>query len=197
MLVMNKLRLLIFSSSLIAAVALMTACSNRSTGLEYAPNMYEHLAFEADQANANFKDGKTAQTPPVGTTPVGYDRTGDDYPNTLEGYEAASKSLSNPLPLTVANLEEGKALYVNMCAHCHGFEGKGDGSIIKLQKFPPPPSYATGTSSRGGEMKDLTDGKIFHTITNGVNLMGPHKSQLSPEERWKIVMYVHELQKLQ
>ncbi|HQS53421.1 MAG TPA: cytochrome c, partial [Daejeonella sp.] len=34
-------------------------------------------------------------------------------------------------------------------------------------------------------------------ITHGVNLMGPHKSQLSPEQRWKVVMYVHELQKLQ
>ena len=84
-----------------------------------------------------------------------------------------------------------------MCSHCHGYEGQGDGSIIKLQKFPAPPSYSKGTSSRGGAMKDLTDGKIFHTITYGVNLMGPHKYQLTPEERWKIVMYVHELQKLQ
>jgi hypothetical protein len=46
-------------------------------------------------------------------------------------------------------------------------------------------------------MKDLTDGKIFHTITYGVNLMGAHRYQLTPTERWKIVMYVHELQKLQ
>ena len=46
-------------------------------------------------------------------------------------------------------------------------------------------------------MKDLTDGKIFHTITYGVNLMGAHASQISPAERWKIVLYVHELQKLQ
>ena len=40
---------------------------------------------------------------------------------------------------------------------------------------------------------DLTDGKIFHTITYGVNLMGSHASQVNPEERWKIVMYVHQL----
>jgi hypothetical protein len=46
-------------------------------------------------------------------------------------------------------------------------------------------------------MKDLTDGKIFHTITYGVNLMGSHAAQISPAERWKIVLYVHELQKLQ
>ena len=105
--------------------------------------------------------------------------------------------LKNPFPVTVATLEEGKSLYVNMCSHCHGYEGQGDGSIVKLQKFPAPPSYSKGTSSRGGAMKDLTDGKIFHTITYGVNLMGPHKYQLTPEERWKIVMYVHELQKLQ
>jgi mono/diheme cytochrome c family protein len=84
-----------------------------------------------------------------------------------------------------------------MCSQCHGLEGKGDGSIVNLGKFPAPPSYSTGNSSRGGSMKDLTDGKIYHTITHGVNLMGPHKSQLSPEQRWKVVMYVHELQKLQ
>ncbi len=198
MLVMNKLRLLIFSLSLVVVVVFMSSCfNNRSTGLEYAPNMYEHKAFDPDQPNENFKDGKTAQLPPDGTTPVGFDRLEDDYPNTLEGYEAASKSLSNPYPLTMANLEEGKTLYLNMCSHCHNLDGKGNGSIIKLQKFPPPPSYSTGTSSRGGAMKDLTDGKIFHTITYGVNLMGPHKYQLTPTERWKIVMYVHELQKLQ
>jgi hypothetical protein len=43
-------------------------------------------------------------------------------------------------------------------------------------------------------MKDLTDGKIYHTITYGLNMMGSHASQLNPYERWKIVMYVHELQ---
>ncbi|RZL99726.1 MAG: cytochrome c, partial [Pedobacter sp.] len=59
------------------------------------------------------------------------------------------------------------------------------------------PSYSTGNSSRGGAMKDLTDGQIYHTIQYGLNLMGSYASQLSPEERWKVVMYVHELQKAQ
>jgi hypothetical protein len=44
-------------------------------------------------------------------------------------------------------------------------------------------------------MRDLTDGKIYHTITYGINLMGSHASQVNPTERWKIVMYVHELAK--
>ena len=197
MLVMNK-RLIICTAFLtVAAVTVISSCSNnRSTGFEFARNMYDPIGYNPDQPNKNFKDGKTAQNPPAGTMPVGFDKN-DAYPNTLEGYQAASASLSNPLPVSVPTLEQGKTLYLNMCSHCHGLEGKGDGSIVKLGKFPGPPSYSTGNSSRGGSMKDLTDGKIYHTITHGVNLMGPHKSQLSPEQRWKIVMYVHELQKLQ
>lgn len=194
---MNKLRLVSAAFLTLAAAAVISSCSDkRSPGWEYAPNMYKSMAYKPDEPNPNFKNGQTAQNPPAHTNPVGFDRV-DEYPNTPEGYQAASQNLSNPFPLTKANLEEGKSLYVSMCSHCHGYQGHGDGSIVKMEKFPAPPSYATGTSSRGGAMKDLTDGKIFHTITYGLNLMGPHKNQLTPDERWKIVMYVHELQKLQ
>ena len=197
MLVMNKVLIICTAFLTVATASVISSCSNnRSTGIEYARNMYDPIAYNPDQPNKNFKDGKTAQTPPAGTVPVGFDNI-DNYPNTPEGYQAASAGLSNPLPVTIPTLEQGKTLYLNMCSHCHGNEGKGDGSIVKMEKFPAPPSYSTGNSSRGGSMKDLTDGKIYHTITYGVNLMGPHKYQLTPEQRWKIVMYVHELQKLQ
>jgi hypothetical protein len=46
-------------------------------------------------------------------------------------------------------------------------------------------------------MKALTAGKIYHTITYGVNNMGSHAPQISPTDRWKVVMYVQELQKQQ
>ncbi|WP_309425071.1 c-type cytochrome [Daejeonella oryzae] len=194
---MNKLLLVRAAFMSVAVAAVISSCADkRSTGLEFAPNMYEAKAYNPDQANPNFKNGQTAQTPPEGTSPQGFDKS-EEYPNTPEGYQAASSGMRNPLPVTIPTLQEGKALYVNMCSHCHGYQGEGDGSIVKMGKFPGPPSYSKGTSSRGGAMKDLTDGKIFHTITYGLNLMGPHKNQLSPNERWKIVMYVHELQKLQ
>lgn len=198
MLVMNKLLIIRTLFLTVAGASVISSCSNnRSTGLEFARNMYDPIAYNPDQANKNFRDGITAQSPPAGTIPVGFDKTDVAYPNTPEGYQAASAGLKNPLPVTVPTLEEGKTLYLNMCSHCHGLEGKGDGAIVIQGKFPAPPSYSTGNSSRGGTMKELTDGKIYHTITHGVNLMGSHKSQLSSLQRWKIVMYVHELQKLQ
>lgn len=197
MLVMNKLLIICTAFLTVAVASVITSCSNnRSTGLEFARNMYDPIAYNPDQANKNFKDGKTAQDPPAGTVPVGFDKI-DNFPNSPEGYQAAGAGLTNPLPVSIPTLEEGKTLYLNMCSHCHGLEGKGDGSIVTQGKFPAPPSYSAGTSSRGGAMKDLTDGKIYHAITYGVNLMGSHKSQITPQQRWKIVMYVHELQKLQ
>jgi hypothetical protein len=43
-------------------------------------------------------------------------------------------------------------------------------------------------------LKNLPEGKIFHSITYGKGLMGAHNSLLSQEERWKLVYYVQKLQ---
>jgi mono/diheme cytochrome c family protein len=194
MLAMNKFKILGLAVISVAASIIVTSCKDkRSTGWEYAPNMYEHLAYDPDQKNPNFKDGKTAQVPPAGTIPVGFVKF--DYPNTKDGYELAGTEVKNPLDMTQQNLADGKILFEHFCSPCHGVGGQGDGLVVQ-HGFPPPPSYSKGQSSRGGAMKDLTDGKIYHTITYGVNAMGSYASQLAPEERWKVIMYVHHLQTL-
>ncbi|TAD85029.1 MAG: cytochrome c, partial [Bacteroidetes bacterium] len=35
-----------------------------------------------------------------------------------------------------------------------------------------------------------TDGTMFYSITYGRNLMGGYASQLTPEQRWKIIYYI-------
>ncbi|WKK59005.1 MULTISPECIES: cytochrome c [unclassified Sphingobacterium] len=211
MLAMNKKNFLGTVCVAAALAAVVSACGDgttRSTGLEFSRNMYDPIAFNPDQPNDNFKNKQTAQLPPASTTPIGFERF--DYPNTVEGYELAGAEVKNPLLVTQAHLAEGETLFLTYCAVCHGKDGAGDGPITKdrsvtdsrgtraLENFPPPPSYhqsAGVPSSRGGKMSELTDGKIYHTITYGYNSMGAHASQLTPEERWKVVMYVHELQK--
>lgn len=212
MLAMNRKNFLGTVCVTVALAAIVSACGDgttRSTGWEFSRNMYDPLAYNPDQPNPNFADGKTAQTPPAGTTPIGFERF--EYDSSNEGYELAGAEITvAPIPMTEANIKEGEALYATYCAVCHGKEGKGDGPITldrtvkdsrgerQLENFPPPPSYARtdGTpSSRGGLMADLTPGKLYHTITYGWNSMGPHKSLLTPEERWQVVLYVQELQK--
>ena len=194
MLAMNKMKILGITAITIAATIVVTSCSDkRSTGWEYAPNMYEHIAYDPDQANPNFKDGKSAQKPPAGTIPVGF--VTFDYPSSKDGYELAGTEVKSTLPQTTENFQEGQVLFEHFCSPCHGMSGQGDGLVV-AHGFPAPPSYSKGQSSRGGAMKDLSDGKIYHTITYGVNAMGSYASQLAPEERWKVIMYVHHLQTL-
>ncbi len=192
---MNKNKFVYTAFLAIAFAATFSACKDkRSTGLEYARNMYDPIAYNPDQPNKNFKDGKTAQLPPAHTKPVGFTEY-DEYPNTTEGYEAAGVSMVNPLPVDTVNLAQGKHLFDVFCSPCHGEKGDGQGHLVKIEKFSGVPAYQTGASSRGGNMVDLTAGKIYHTITYGVNNMGSHASQISPTDRWKVVMYVQQLQK--
>lgn len=179
----------------ISSMFFMGACRNpvEFPGYEYMPDMYVSPAEEAYAPRISNIDSTSSLLPVAGTIPRGY--TFFNFPNTIEGYELASVEAKNPLTLDSTNLAQGQLKYDIYCINCHGAEGNGDGSIVASGKFPPPPSYSTGNSSRGGLMKDLTDGKIYHTITYGINLMGSHASQIAPADRWKIVMFVHTLQK--
>ncbi|MCZ2357326.1 MAG: cytochrome c [Bacteroidia bacterium] len=174
-------------------IAFLSGCGydGNDTGWEYAPQMYHAIPVEpytqlAD--NKNFSDGKNAQTPVEHTVARGKESYAYPYPNNFDGYEAAGKELKNPLPNTPENVAEGKRLYGHYCVHCHGKTGGGDGTVPAAGKFPPPPAY-------NGPLKELPEGKMFHTLQYGKNLMGSHASQLTPEERWEIILYIQTLQK--
>lgn len=129
---------------------------------------------------------QTAKLPVAGTVARGF--VPYAYPNTPEGYEAAGLNLRNPLDAAMRETweKQGEELYGKFCVHCHGATGAGDGKVAA--KLPgPPPAY-------DGALKNLPEGKIFHSITYGKNSMGSHASQLTAEERWKLVYYVQKLQ---
>lgn len=192
----------VFGIAILAGTMLMVSCGKdpRSTGIEYAPNMYHSAAFDPftqiadNRLDTNYsKDGKILQELPYGV--IAIDGSAP-YPYTAStsGYDSADKFLFNPLTAGKENMDKGKLLYDRFCGICHGEKGNGDGHLVKIDKFPPPPSYSTGNSSRGGAMKDLSQGKIYHTIMYGLNMMGSYASQLNETERWQVTMYVASLQ---
>jgi hypothetical protein len=40
----------------------------------------------------------------------------------------------------------------------------------------------------------LRDGEIYHSVTLGFGSMGAHGSQIIPDDRWKLVLYLRQLQ---
>lgn len=198
---MNKI---ISAALLLFVLFTSNSCKDpMSPGLEYMPDMYRTPAIKA-YVDYLYPDSLMVRKPVQGTIPyatgseapnrIGSEKTYNllpyPYPNTPEGYEAAGANLKNPIPLNEITLSEGKGLFINYCMMCHGEQGKGDGTLVKREKFPPPPSYS-------GPLKELPEGKMFHSIAYGKGLMGPHASLLSKTERWKIVHYVQQLQKIE
>jgi len=193
-----------------------TSCVSdpNSPGLEYMPDMYRSPAVEAYVDYGHVKErhvdslvkANPSLVPPHGTVPYstnlindmpyahgapfGFDKSHGLYGQTFDstGYVDAATDI-NPVMYTVDVKKEGKILYGKFCSHCHGEKGDGQGSVVANSNgaYPPPPSY-------GKQLKDKTAGEIFYSVTYGKGLMGSHASQLSKEERWKVVHYVEVLQ---
>jgi len=122
------------------------------------------------------------------------------YPDSLYTTNVNGKLESIPfLQDDSIGIAQGTELYGMMCAHCHGSQGGGDGLIAKASFANNPydvmPAFNDSEQKRPRNnlpMTDFTEGHIFHTITYGYGKMGPHASQISEKERWKIVYYIQE-----
>ena len=176
-----------FVFCLLSFLVFISSCSNnpQSPGVEYMPDMYRSPSYETYSSNNFFEDSSSARGTVAGTIARGF--MPYPYANDTAGYANAGRYLKNPLPNTPEILAQGEVLYTKFCIHCHGATGGGDGLVAQKLPGAPPAYYAA--------LKDLPEGKIFHSITYGKNLMGAHASQLTKEERWKIVYYVQKLQK--
>lgn len=171
----------------IIAVFGFTACirSEKQPGRQYMPDMAEHIAYEAGSDNPVFKDGKTNQLAPAGSVARGKYM----YPLSDSDYEKSASLITNPFVFTKDEIDgEGKHLYAINCAICHGDKGDGQGHLVQINKFPPPPSYLSEP------LLSLPEGKRYHTVMYGKGMMGSYASQLNHRERWLVLSYVKSLQ---
>ena len=192
-------------SVLVLGVMLFASCNHNFDHIplhakprwEFSPNMYNSVAYEpvtqivdsVEYSGYNTSPGNKGMNlrqPVAGTIKRGF--TPYNIPKDCLNY--ASKHLVSPLAVNDQVLADGEVLYKRYCAHCHGPEGKGDGPVN--EKFL---GVANLTS---GQLKDISEGHIFHVISQGKGRMLSHASQVSQEDRWKIAHYVKEkLQKAQ
>lgn len=202
----NKLTILISTS---AAILVGCTAGVDDTGVEYAPQMYHSTPYEplsqvqSEEAGAwldsNPEDGhgefynsnpynpyKMNMREPVANT-IKRGTYIESNQIAADDYAAAEATLMNPYAENKDVLKQGKALYERFCQHCHGEKGMGDGLVGKV--------YKGVTAYNSATVKDKEAGHVFWVITNGKGRMGSHASQISVDDRWKIVTYVQTLQK--
>jgi mono/diheme cytochrome c family protein len=176
---------------LAAAAAALLFASRRDLNephIRLFTDMVYSSAYKSQKPNPVFQDGLTQRPPVPGTIPRGFSPF--PYGPSLAERERAGRELKNPIAPSYEAMTRGKRVFENDCSHCHGPRGRGDGPIAKaypMFSFPvaSPASY------------ELKDGTLFHIITYGRNLMPSHASQVTQTDRWKVILYLRDLQRLE
>lgn len=173
---MNKTRFPFGFFLMVVGLVLGTSsCRHSQPNVIYMPDMVYSPGFKAQ------KEG-SMRVPVAGTVP----RNHESYPYPKDA-EKAGVELKNPLRPTQEVLERGKHVFNVYCLVCHGPSGEGDGSIVP--KFPRPPSL------QSDKVRNWSDGRLYHTITMGQNLMPSYASQVAPGDRWAAILYIRALQR--
>jgi len=164
----------------------------------------------AYRENSFFKDGSASRPLVEGTVARGYLRENREYytgkksgavPNatpqtqTAPGAAATASNLypddvdTFPLQISKTDLDRGQERYNIYCSACHGMTGYGDG-IVARRGFnkPSPANY------HQDRLRQAPVGHFFDVMTNGWGAMPSYASQVSVEDRWKIVAYIRALQ---
>lgn len=103
--------------------------------------------------------------------------------------QKAAPAAVTPSPSAVAKAPgaaDGKQLFVNNCAKCHGLTGLGDG--------PSAGSLRTQAGLNLTVLQSKSDEEILNTIAQGKGTeMPPWELVLSPEERQAVLQHVRTL----
>lgn len=190
-------------------------------GTEYMPDMGHSIAYEAnyyDYYSSNrwgspeaYYEMAKPRKPVKGTIPRGYaGEAASDNPNAIvispngsvpyyyddteeERTRAMTEITTNPFPITAAGLASAKPLYEINCGICHGNKGDGIGWLVdeknKSAVYPNQPAILTND-----EFTAASEGRLYHAIMYGKNVMGGYADKLSFEERWQVIHYIRSLQ---
>lgn len=114
------------------------------------------------------------------------------YGNTEEErLRASNEILNNPVPITAEGLAKGKLLYDIYCGICHGEKGDGAGYLVRDDggMYPAQPANLLKE-----EFIAATEGRMYHAVMYGKNVMGSYADKLSFRERWDVIHYIRSLQ---
>lgn len=157
-------------------VLFLSSCTHEKPNFIYMADMVYSPAYKAQKMGSMMK-------PVAGTVPR--DFQSHRFPTDPKDFSGGG--YKNPVPRTQAVMHRGQMLFNTYCIVCHGPNGEGDGSIIP--KFPRPPSLQADVAM------NYNDAYIFQMISVGRNNMPSYSSQISAEDRWKIVHFVRALQR--
>ena len=167
-------------------------------GHAYMPDMYYSRAYETygyNDVGGEFdslkKRGITYTGMPVPGTVARGDMISYHLTNDSAGMKAA-EALKNPLDSLAATpgaMKEAQRLYLVYCGVCHGEKLDGNGPLPAGGAYVAQPANFTAPN-----IKAYPDGHYYYVMTFGIRTMGSYASQLTPEQRWRVLKYIRSKQ---
>lgn len=185
----------------VATVSVMGFRGSETTRppLEVFPDMDRQPKYKHQAESAFFADRRADRPAPAGSVPFGrtsakaeekFLAADDHLYRGMSADGSFARGFPSGIELDARLLERGKLKYTIYCAPCHGAVGDGTG-ITKQYGMGSTPTY------HDARLRDMPEGEIYNTITNGKGTMFPYADKLEPADRWAVVAYVRALQRSQ
>ena len=171
-----------------ASLLVLAACRTEQTLVKPDPQLDRMLDQEKVlpyAAVSSLPNGMAMQRPPEGTLPI--DAVMGDPARTagvVEGHWVRKV----PVRIDRALLDGGRVTFERFCATCHGILGDGVSAVAEKMALRKPPSLT------GADVRALSPGQVFRAIRGGYGLMPSFAAELSVDESWGTVAYLHALQ---
>ena len=164
--------------------------------VEVFPDMNRQAKYKPQAESKFFADGRADRPLPAGVVPRGRTVTADPAFLRADDFLYRGKNPAGefargfPPQLVIDQrfMERGRERYTIYCAPCHGGLGDGQG-ITKAYGMVTTASY------HDDRIRQMAEGEIFNTITNGKNTMAAYADKLSPADRWAVIAYVRALER--
>jgi hypothetical protein len=160
-------------------------------------NMFDQPKYDIQEESAFFADHRTMRPLVEGVVArdqeldlrIAQGRLEDQTGYVLEIPKEVVTRMGGMEPM----LARGKERYGIYCVPCHDATGSGSGLVKKRAVASGATAFVPPTFHQD-RIRNMPDGQLFATISNGKSNMPPYGMQIQVNDRWAIVAYVRALQ---
>jgi mono/diheme cytochrome c family protein len=155
--------------------------------------------YKAQRENPLFEDGRSTREPIAETVAVGELRDDDHfYRGKIGG--AFARTFPPEVSFDEGTMARGRERFGIYCTPCHGFAGEGNGMVAGRaaalrERSDYQGSWVAPTNLTQESVRIQPVGQLFETITHGIRNMPSYGAQITPHDRWAIILYLRALER--
>ena len=176
--------------------SLSRASTSKLPAFHVVPNMDWQPKYKAQRENLFFADGRADRALVEGTVAEG-ELNDDEHFFAGKGDGGWAARFPESIAITAETATRGEERFGIYCAPCHGVAGLGDGLVHQRAQRNQESAWAPPSNLADERLRNMPVGELFNTISHGIRNMPGYSAQISPADRWAIILHLRSLQRAQ